>query len=65
MTDIQPNTRGQLQQAKKRLRRHLKRLRNADGLTAGQRDLLFLAVLTDLASIQLHTLDQSDGGQIL
>ena len=61
MTDIQPNTRGKVQQAQKRLRRYLDRLNNAGNLTAGQRDVLFAEVLTDMTRIQLYMLGQSDG----
>jgi hypothetical protein len=60
MTNIQPNGNGKVQQAKKQLRRHLKQLKNAGNLTAGQRDLLFAEVLSDLTRIQLHTLGQSN-----
>jgi len=61
MTDIQPNARGKVQQAQKRLRRHLGQLKTAGNLTAGQRDLLFAEVLSDLTRIQLYRLGQSDG----
>ena len=58
MADIQPNAQGKVQQAKKRLRRHISNLKNAGGLTAGQRDALFANVLIDLARIRLHDLNQ-------
>ena len=60
MADIQPNPQGQLKRAKKQLRRHLNRLQNAGGLTAGQRDQLFADVLTDLTRIQLYALNLSN-----
>ena len=65
MTDIQPNAKGKVQQAHKRLLRHLSRLQNAGNLTAGQRDLLFAEVLSDLTRIQLFTLGQTDGEDTL
>ena len=60
MADIQPKPQGQLKRAKKQLRRHLNRLQNAGGLTAGQRDQLFADVLTDLTRIQLYALNLSN-----
>ncbi len=38
---------------KKRLRKRLAKLQNADQLTAGQRDALFAAVLSDLVRLNL------------
>lgn len=38
---------------KKRLRKRLAQLQNADQLTAGQRDALFAAVLSDLVRLNL------------
>lgn len=58
MADIQPNAQGKVKQARKRLRRHLNRLQTAGSLTAGQRDQLFVDVLTDLTRLQLVTLNQ-------
>ena len=63
MADIQPNAQGKVQRARKRLRRHLQQLQTADTLTAGQRDQLFVAVLTDLTRIQLVTLNQHNEEQ--
>jgi len=60
MTNIQPNANGKVQRARKRLRRHLTRLRSADSLTAGQRDLLFVEVLEDLTRLQLHLMGQRE-----
>ena len=61
MADIQPNSRGKLQRARKRLRRHLLQLNDAGSLTAAQRDQLFAEVLSDLTRIQLYILGQSTG----
>ena len=58
MADINPNARGKVKQAKKRLRNHLTGLKNADQLAAGQRDVLFARVLIDLVRIRLHELNQ-------
>jgi hypothetical protein len=56
MKDIQPNKQGKVKKAQKRLRRHQTDLGNADQLTAGQRDLLFVSVLQDLIRIELFRL---------
>lgn len=62
MANIQANARGKVQQARKRLKRYLQQLKNADSLTAGQRDALFAKVQIALVRIQLSELNQlSDG----
>lgn len=58
MADIQPNAQGKVQQARKRLRSYLQQLKNADSLTAGQRDALFAKVQIALVRIQLWELNQ-------
>ena len=58
MADIQPNAQGKVQQARKQLRRNLQQLKNADSLTAGQRDALFARVQIALIRLQLWELNQ-------
>ena len=58
MADIQPNAQGKVKQAQKRLKRHLRQLKQADSLTAGQRDALFVKVQMDLVRLQLWQLNQ-------
>ena len=60
MANIQPNAQGKVRQAQKRLKRYLQQLKNADSLTAGQRDALFAKVQIALIRIQLHQLGQLD-----
>lgn len=57
MADINPNAEGKVKKAQKRLRNHLNNLKNADQLTAGQRDVLFATVLIDLVRIRLYELN--------
>ena len=54
MTQIQPNTHGQVQRARKRLNRHLNRLKNADHLTVEQRIHLYGDIISDLVQVQQH-----------
>jgi len=58
MTDIQPNARGKVRRAQRRLRGYLQELKDADSLTAGQRDALFVKVQIALVRIQLWELNQ-------
>lgn len=58
MANIQPNANGKVARVQKRLRRRLGQLRNASNLTAGQRDMLFAAVLEDLVLLELRKLNQ-------
>ena len=60
MTDIQPNAKGKIRRAQKRLRRHIINLRNADQLTAGQRNQLFARILEDLVRINMHLIGEED-----
>jgi len=58
MGNIQPNAQGKVRQAHKQLRRNLQLLKNADSLTAGQRNALFAKVQIALIRIQLWELNQ-------
>lgn len=58
MADIQPNAEGKVAQARKRLKKHITDLKNADALTAGQRDVLFGKILLDLCRMELYKLNQ-------
>lgn len=58
MADIQPNARGKVRRAQKQLKGYLQELKNADSLTAAQRDALFVKVQTALVRIQLWNLNQ-------
>lgn len=58
MADIQPNAQGKVKRAQKQLKGYLGQLKDADSLSAGQRDALFAKVQTALVRIQLWELNQ-------
>jgi len=58
MANIQPNAQGKVQRARKQLKQNLQQLKDADSLTAGQRDALFAKVQIALVRIQLWELNQ-------
>ncbi len=60
MTNIQPNAQSKVRRAQKHLKGYLQELKNADNLTAGQRDALFAKVQIALVRIQLFELNQLD-----
>jgi hypothetical protein len=54
--NITPNAQGKSRRAQKRLRKHLRDIRNAGSLTAGQRDQLFANILEDMILLKLRQL---------
>ena len=60
MATINPNKRGMVRRAEKKLKRQLQQLKNAGSLTAGQRNTLFANVLITLVRIQLHQLGRTE-----
>jgi len=56
MAAIQANTQGKVQQARKRLKKNLRQLKQAGAFNAAQRDALFADALIDLHRIELWRL---------
>ena len=56
MATITANSRGKIQQAQKRLKKNVERLKNAGKLSATQRETLLTHVLIDLHHIELWRL---------
>ncbi len=57
MTNIQPNAQGKVKRARKQLKGYMRQLKNADSLSAGQRDALFAKVQIALVRIKLWELN--------
>ena len=56
MATITANSRGKIQQAQKRLKKNVERLKDAGKLSASQRETLLTHVLIDLHHIELWRL---------
>lgn len=56
MAAIQANTQGKVQQARKRLKKNLRQLKQAGAFNTAQRDALFADALIDLHRIELWRL---------
>lgn len=59
MAIIEANAEGKIQQARKRLKQNVKKLKNADSLSPAQREALQISALIDLHLIELWRLDRA------